>query len=136
MNDELDLEFSSICKKITEESANPDNGEVELESFYTDLLEFMIRNLEHRQHLVTILIEIVKQYRTAKTSRNRPLPGRAIAFAMHELRWREILDFANAENWEYYAKFKGTTMQDIIDAYEDDWEDALFYERYKNHTSP
>lgn len=50
---------------------------------------------------------------------------------MHELRWPEIYDFAEAENREYYVKRMETLMSNLIDAYSDDWEDRFFYERFQ-----
>ncbi|MBB3224429.1 hypothetical protein [Pseudoduganella umbonata] len=131
MNESIDREFDAISQKLINACADPTFGEDRLEPLYVQFLEFLSRNEESRQQLVARILQTMKKYRTAREVKGRLLPGTAIAYAMHELRWPEIYDFAEAENREYYVKRMETLMSNLIDAYSDDWEDRFFYERFQ-----
>jgi len=121
-----------ISKRIIDACADPTFGEDRLEPLYVEFLEFIAKNEAHRQRLVDRILGVIRAYRTARAVKGRLLPGTAIAYAMHELRWPEVFDFAESENRKFYAARMDTSMSNIMDAYSDDWEDRIFYERFKS----
>jgi len=131
MNEFIDHEFENISQKLIDACADPTFGEDQLEPLYVQFLEFLMENEEHRQQLVELILSVMKKYRTAREVKGRLLPGTAIAYAMHELRWPEVFAFADSENREYYAKRMETSMSNLMDAYSDEWEDRIFYERFQ-----
>ena len=131
MSEIIDREFETISQKLIDACADPTFGEDQLEPLYVQFLEFLSMNEEHRQQLVELILDVMKRYRTAREVKGRLLPGTAIAYAMHELRWPEIFAFANSENREFYAKRMETSMSNLMDAYSNDWEDRIFYERFQ-----
>lgn len=131
MSDIIDLEFDVISKKIINACTDPTFGEEQLEPLYIQFLEFLSRNEEHHQQLTERIIGMMKMYRTAREVKSQLLPGTAIAYAMHELRWPEIFAFAESENREFYIKRMETLMSNLMDAYSDNWEDRFFYERFR-----
>lgn len=131
MGEIIDSEFDAISQKLIDACADPTFGEDQLEPLYVQFLEFLARNEEHRQQLVERILGVMKKYRTAREVKGRLLPGTAIAYAMHELRWPEIFAFADSENREFYAPRMETSMSNLMDAYSDEWEDRIFYERFQ-----
>ena len=122
MSEIIDREFETISQKLIDACADPTFGEDQLEPLYVQFLEFLSMNEEHRQQLVELILDVMKRYRTAREVKGRLLPGTAIAYAMHELRWPEIFAFANSENREFYAKRMETSMSNLMDLF---LEDAL-----------
>ncbi|MFC5474727.1 hypothetical protein [Paraherbaspirillum soli] len=130
MNESIIGEFEFISQKIVTACSDPTFGEDQLEPLYVEFLEFLKNNAECRQELIELIVGIMQKYRTARETKGRLLPGTAISYAMHELRWPEVLTFANSENKEFYSQRMATVMAHIIDAYSDDWEDRIFYQRF------
>jgi len=131
MNEMIDRQFNAISQEIIEASSDPSFGEDQLEPLYEEFLEFLSGHEEFRQELVECIVGVIKKYRTARHVKGKLLPGTAIAYAMHELRWPEVFSVAQAENREYYAKHMETSMTNLMDAYSDDWEDHIFYKRFQ-----
>lgn len=131
MTEIIDREFDAISQSLIDACADPTFGEDRLEPLYIQFLELLARNEEHRPQLVERILDVMKRYRTAREVKGRLLPGTAIAYAMHELRWPEIFSFAETENREFYAPRMETSMSNLMDAYSDEWEDRIFYERFR-----
>lgn len=130
MTEGLVGKFEAISKAVVDACSDPTFGENELEPFYIELLEFLRQNERYRPQLVELILGEMRRYRTARTVKARILPGMAIAYVMHELRWPEVFNFAQAENREFYAERMETVMSNLMEAYTDDWEDRIFYERF------
>lgn len=128
--------FDEVCKKIIDKS-DKIASETELEDNYEILLNFLIKNKDSREELVVYLKLIISAYRNEDKSHEKFLPGLAIAYCMHVLRWPEIHDFLISENINYYSKKMSSGMSEILDAYSDDWADKDFYRRFNGrHATP
>ncbi len=122
-------ELDAICARIVQ-ADEPTKGEDELEPKYEELLNFLVLHQSHREVLLQRLFAIMRGYRTSRERQEPLLPATAIAYAMHELRWPEVLQFAKHENDDFWWRSKSTVMTEIMDAYGDDWEDKVFYRRF------
>lgn len=127
----IDSQFDEISQRLVNACEDPTFGEDKLEPLYIDFLELLSSNEEHRPQLAQRILNVMKGYRNAREVKGRLLPGTAIAYAMHELRWDEIFSFADYENREFYSLRMDTTMSNLMDAYSDEWEDRIFYERFR-----
>ncbi|WP_036165866.1 hypothetical protein [Massilia sp. 9096] len=125
----LRLEFEEVCKRLVSEN-DPTLSEEELEPSYEILLNFLIRNQHNRQEIIEFLNAIIRSFRSPQTINSRFFPGMAIAYCMHVLLWQEIYDFALAENKEFYSRKMQKGMADILNAYDDDWDDKDLYRRF------
>ena len=131
MSSIIDSRFDEISQNLINACEDPTFGEDKLEPLYMGFLEFLAKNEDHRPQLAKRILDVMKGYRTGREVKGRLLPGTAIAYAMHELRWAEIFSFADYENREFYALRMETTMSNLMDAYSDEWEDRIFYERFR-----
>jgi hypothetical protein len=122
-------EFEKLCQHVASAFV-PTLGEDKLEPLYGRLLDFLRMHEDYRKELASSLIGIMEKYRHSRESKQTLLPGSAIAYCMHELRWPEIYQFAESENRDFYSKRMATFMTDIMAAYDDDWEDKEFYRRF------
>ena len=130
VNDQVLNAFETLCTKAAE-ADQVTLGEDELEPLYEEVLEFLTSHPTHRAQLAQSLIDMMGKYRFSRERREKLLPSTAIVYAMHELRWPEILEFAQQENQAFYAPKMETLMNSIIAAYEDDWENKDFYKRFR-----
>jgi hypothetical protein len=129
-NDALKSEFEELRTKLI--SANdPVQSETELEPVYAELLEFLVKNERYRKELVVLLGEVIKSFRNPHAINGRFFPGMAIAYCMHVLRWPEIYNLAVSENHDFYSKKMQRGMADILNSYDDSWEDKDFYQRFR-----
>ena len=131
MSEIIDREFDAISQKLIGACSDPTFGEDQLEPLYIEFLESLSSNEAHREQLAGRILSVMKSYRSAREVKGRLFPGTAIAYAMHELRWIEIFSFAESENRDFYSKRMETSMSNLMDAYSDDWEDRIFYERFQ-----
>jgi hypothetical protein len=122
-------QFEKLCSDIAG-SYDPMNEASSMEVYYEKFLLFLKGNTENRENLVQALMRVMLKYRDARNSKEKLLPITAIAYSMHELRWPEILEFALRENKEFYSIKRSTLMSDVIDAYQDNWDDREFFRRY------
>ena len=125
----LKASLDSICQSIIDKSDEIDS-ETEMEPGYELLLDFLIKNESDKGELIEYLKSIILSYRNTEKRQEKFLPGLAIAYCMHVLRWPEIYDFSAAENKDFYSKKMSSGMSEILDAYSDDWEDKDFYHRF------
>ncbi|MCE3607010.1 hypothetical protein LXA47_25900, partial [Massilia sp. P8910] len=131
MTKKLGAQFELISRSLIDACTDPTFGEDRLEPLYIIFLEFLKENENQREHLIEFIFDAMRKYRTARATKENLLPGTAIAYAMHELRWPEILKFAELENREFYLTRMSTVMTSIMDAYSDEWEDKFFYVRFR-----
>jgi hypothetical protein len=129
MNNLLKTEFDAVCDRIID-ADDTLLSESELEPSYELLLEFLVQHERDRDELVSYINEIIASYRNVNKSDAKFLPGLAIAYCMHVLRWHEIYAFADAENKNFYSKKMASGMTEILDAYSDDWDDKDFFRRF------
>jgi hypothetical protein len=62
-------------------------------------------------------------------------PWELLQFCMHDLRWPEIRDFVRAkleEDVEKHGSRSSPVWRHILEAFEDNWEEARFYEYFKS----
>lgn len=109
---------------------DPMSSEANLEPIYEILLDFLIRNQQYKPTLVDFFITKISSLRHPQAENGKFFPGLAIAYCMHVLRWPEIYNFAMSENRDFYSKKMQRGMTDILNAYDDDWEDKDFYRRF------
>lgn len=128
-NNLLKTEFDAICDRIIDADTSL-LSETELEPSYELLLAFLKQHEHDRDELVSYINATILSYRNVNKGDEKLLPGLAIAYCMHVLRWPEIYAFADAENRNFYSKKMATGMTEILDAYSDDWDDKDFYRRF------
>ena len=121
--------FDALCARLVR-VVEPQLGVTELEPYYVEFLNFLSTHADERALLAARIMEIMGAYRSNRARKQPLLPISAIAYAMHELRWPEVLEFAERENAVFYARTKSTFMTSLIDAFDDAWEDRTFYRRF------
>jgi hypothetical protein len=86
------------------------------------LLEEIKTHEEHR----AIALEL---FRNALLSRRSP--WEMVQFCMHDLRWPEMRDWLEKRHDECDSIDECDFWVQQLDAFKDDWEDAVFYHRYR-----
>lgn len=122
-------ELSSLIQRIR---SKEDVYSDDLEKSYEDLLNFLVDEAEARGTISQWLMEQVKAIRSGREGGGL-LSVDAIAYCMHELRWPEILNVAQAEHENFYSLKMDNTLLPLIDSYSNEWSDAEVYARHSKH---
>jgi hypothetical protein len=123
--------FLGLCAEAVKIGRSAVDYETEIEPVSEEILVLLSTNPKLKAMFIEQLKAIISSYRTARETGEVILPVSVIAYCMHELRWAEIFDFCKKENVEFYSQKQATTLVEIIDAFNDDWEDKIFYRRYR-----
>ncbi len=129
MNDQSTVlaELNRIAKVVDAAERRYDNN---IEQLYGQLLEFIASNSSFKSELLPELLNSVTAYRHARTNDTARFSIDALAYCMHHLRWKEVLEVVVKEHTEYFAPRKEQSLQRLIDAFNDDWSRAEDYARY------
>lgn len=100
--------------------------------YFLKVLEYIKRNPRLETLLKAYLVELIEN------SRKDFIP--LVAFCMHELQWEEIRNATCKKIADHIEKrrippaspLSHTYYHAILDAYDADWEDCVFYEYYKS----
>lgn len=122
MNNHIIKKFEDLCYIAKNIWENNTHGIRDLEPYLLDILKFTKNNLELKSKLAKSFIKIINDHR------NGPLE--IVMFAMRELRWEEVMMAALERKRTSTDPRVWTGMNDVLDVYEDDWEDADMYEYY------
>jgi hypothetical protein len=126
-SDDLLTQFTLLCREVsTLETSYSQN----IEDGYERMLNFLIKNSVNRASLSSEMISIVRKYRDARRGGDILLSVDAMAYCMHELRWREVLETANDEHRSYFLPRADSTLRRLIDSFSDDWSEASDYRRF------
>ena len=129
MNDFIIENFNKLCQEFR--SVNyAEAGEDEMEPLYEELLGFLQRNAQHRQQLAQLLMDGIRRQRYGGRQGEVCFSDTAIGYCMRELRWPEILAFAQQESSEFHSRKMSTALHSILEAYDDEWPDAVFFRRF------
>ena len=126
-SDDLLTQFTLLCGEVgaLETSYSPN-----IEGGYERMLNFLTENSANRAVLSKEMISIVRKYREARKGEGILLSVDAMAYCMHELRWREVLEVANDEHRSYFLPKADSTLRRLIDSFSDDWSEASDYQRF------
>jgi hypothetical protein len=123
MADQLRAKMASI-----EQTARATFSNSDIEPQLLDLLVYLRANAQSREVLETVLIEGLD---SAPESIIQML-----GFTMHELRWSGIYDALEREE-AATTKFGPTrSLERMLSAYEDDWDEAYTYDYYRQNFQP
>lgn len=111
--------FDEIVTRSTQ--AFDETLDYSYESVLVQMLRFISTHPEHR-------VFFSERFKTILSSSS--VPQECVAFCMHELRWREIKDFALA-HFDMSTDPRSGAYLSLLNAYEDDWGDADLYCYYK-----
>jgi hypothetical protein len=120
--EQIRLTFRELCQKALHSWETTQRGTPDFEPDLLAILNFTKQNLDQKDTLVQCFIDLVY---------DRALgPFEVIEFCMRELRWPEVADAA-AERWRSTTDPRiHIVMKDILDVYEEHWEDADLYQYY------
>jgi hypothetical protein len=113
--------FLSLCNTVKKREAIT-YGVNEIEKELLNILNFIKEHKLYEKEYKNFLIEIVRGLKL--------YPLQIIIFCMRELQWEEIKNAAiseknNTNDWRIIS-----SMNDILQVYETEWEDADMYQYY------
>jgi hypothetical protein len=114
-------DFIRVCN-IVREKESKTFGANEIENELLDVLNFIKSNKEIEGEMKLFFVKIIEE--------RKDYPIALITFCIRELQWPEIKEATISErnktdDWRIISLFN-----DILKVYEDEWDDAEFYEYY------
>lgn len=109
------------------------------ESAFFDVVRLLRQNDELKDYFL-LKVQATFALRTPEILTPNTVPIELIELVAHELRWPQILELAHSRIDTFFNGNESLAANDIehrlTRAYEDNWPNKIFYERYQHHSLP
>jgi len=111
----------SLVSKIMESA---DTGVEDIEPYLVEILQIIKDNPDQKKQFINKFINFLKM--------GSAVPLEIFWYCMHDLKWSEVYEAVeHYKNSSSDLRLK-RAAELILDAFSDDWEDAMMFERYRS----
>ena len=100
----------------------------------------LLRQNDELKDYFLLKVQATFALRTPEILTPNTVPIELIELVAHELRWPQILELAHSRIDTFFNGNESLAANDIehrlTRAYEDNWPNKIFYERYQHHSLP